>query len=233
MSGLILQSAWDGLIIVFTWPNILYPIIGTLFAMLFSFLPGLSGITLMAIAIPFTFTWGLLPIILTFGAFIGGGTFMGSVTAILFNIPGKAPNAATTFDGYPMAQKGQAKIALGCSAMASALGSTFGVLVLILLIPFMRRAILAFGPPEFLMFAICGLTTIAAVSRGSTIKGLIGAGIGLMLAFIGIDPRTAELRYTFSSIYLLDGLNLIPVFLGIFSIAESINLNVSERYSIS
>jgi len=229
----ILQSAWEGLSIVFSWPNILYPMIGTFLAMIFSFLPGISGITLMVLAIPFTFTWDPIPVMLLFGAFLGGGTFMGSVTAILFNIPGKATNAATALDGYPMAKRGEAKTAIGCSAMSSALGSSFGLLVLILLIPFMRIAILAFGPPEFLMLVICGLTAIATLSRGSIIKGFIGAGMGLLLSFIVIDPRTAELRYTFGVTYLLDGLSLIPVFLGIFSIAETIELTLSSRPSIS
>jgi putative tricarboxylic transport membrane protein len=229
----ILQAAWEGWWLVFSWPNILYPIVGTFLVMIVAFLPGIGGTTLMALAIPFTFAWDPVPIMLLFGAFVGGATFMGSVTAILFNIPGTSASAATMLDGYPMARRGQAKTALGCSAMASALGSTFGVVVLILLIPVMRQALLAFGSPEFLMLAIWGLTTIAVVLRGSVMKGLIAAGLGFLLAFIGLDPRTAELRYTFGSLYLRDGLNLIPVFLGIFGLAEMIELTVSGRRTIS
>ena len=228
-----LEASWQALLIVFSWPNILYPILGTLLAMLFSFLPGVSGVTLMALAIPVTLAWEPLPIMLVFGAFVGGATFMGSVSAILFNIPGSTPNAATTLDGYPMAQRGQAKTAIACSASASALGSSFGVLVLILLIPVVRQVMLALGPPEFLMLAVWGLTTIAVVIRGSCIKGLGLAGIGLLLAFIGFDPRTAELRYTFGSLYLHDGLSLVPVFLGIFAIAEVIDLMISGPRTIS
>jgi TctA family transporter len=97
----------------------------------------------------------------------------------------------------------------------------------------MRPLILAFGPPEFLMLAIWGLTTIAAIVRGSLIKGLAAAGIGLLLSFIGLDPRTAETRYTFGSIYLDDGLSLIPVLLGIFAVAETIDLTVTGRVTIS
>jgi TctA family transporter len=233
MLGTVIESSIDGFLLVFSWPNILYPVCGTLLAMIFSFLPGIGSITLLALAISFTFDWETIHIMLFFGALVGGATFMGSITAILFNIPGTSPNAATVLDGYPMAKKGQAKTAIGCSATASALGSSFGIVVLILLIPVMRKTILFFGPPEFLMLAIWGLTTIAVLVRGSLVKGLISAGLGLIFSFVGFDPRTAELRYTFGINYLWDGVNLIPVFLGIFAIAEMINLTVSSRQTIS
>ena len=158
---------------------------------------------------------------------------MGSVTAILFNIPGRNSNAATLLDGYPMAQQGKAKTAISCSAAASAIGSSFGVLMLILVIPIIREVILAFGPAEVLMMAIWGLTTLAVLSRGNVIKSFVAAGIGLLLSFIGYDPRTAELRYTFGTFYLRDGLSLIPTFLGIFALTEVINLMVSGRSTIS
>ena len=219
--------------LVISWPNILYPIAGTLLAMMFSILPGLSGLTLMALAIPFTYAWEPLPVLLIYGAFVGGATFMGSITAILFNIPGRNSSAATMLDGYPLAQQGQSKTAIGCSAAASALGSTFGVIVLVLMIPLMRDAVLLFGPPEFLMLAVWGLMTIGVLARGSVIKGLITACIGLLLAFVGFDPRTAELRYTFDGYYLRDGISPVPVFLGIFALAEMIHLAASGRHTIS
>lgn len=229
----ILQASWEGLLLVFCWPNILYPIIGTFLAMYFALLPGLNGATLMALAIPLTFSWDPLPVMLLFGAFVGGATFTGSITAILFNIPGLASNAATLLDGYPLAQQGKAKTAISCSATASALGSTFGIIVLILLIPIMREAIILFGPPEILMLIIWGLTTIAIITRSSVLKGLIMAGFGLFLSFIGYDPRTAELRYTFGIFYLHDGINLVAAFLGLFALTEIINLIISGRHTIS
>jgi len=229
----VLAAALEGLGLVFSWPNILYPIAGTLLAMFFSALPGLSGVTLMALAIPFTASWDLLQTLLLFGALLGGATFMGSVTAILVNIPGKNSNAATTLDGYPMAQQGRARTAIGCSATASALGSTFGIGMLILLLPLMRNAMLLIGPPEFLMFVVWGLTTIAVVTRGSPLKGLAMAGLGFCIGFVGLDPRTAELRYTFGSTYLSDGLSLVPVFLGIFAVAQTAELMASGKRTIS
>jgi TctA family transporter len=229
----ITQAAWEGLLLVFSWPNILYPIGATLITMMVAFLPGISGVTIMALAISLTYSWDPLKIMLIFGAFVGGSTFMGSVTAILFNIPGSGPSAATMLDGYPMAQHGRARTAIGCSAASSALGSTFGIVVLILLIPMMRQAILLFGSPEFLMLTIWGLTTIAVITRESVLKGCIAAGLGFLLAFIGHDPRTAEPRFTFHLLSLWDGLGLIPPLLGIFSIAEMMTLTLSGRRTIS
>lgn len=233
MDSAVLSAAYEGFGLVFSWPYILYPIAGTLLAMLFSAAPGLNSATLMALAIPLTYTWDPLAVMLTFGAFLGGATFMGSITAILFNIPGKASNAVTLLDGYPMTQQGKAKTAIGGAAAASALGSTVGIAILIALIPFMREAAIALGPAEYLMLAIWGLTTLAALSGNSLIKGLIAAGLGLQLAFIGYDPRTAELRFTGGLEYLSDGLSLVPVLLGLFAMAEVIELIVTRKPTLS
>ncbi len=233
MEAGIINAALEALALVFSWPYILYPLAGTLLAMIFSASPGLNSSSLMALAIPLTISWEPLPLMLIFGAFVGGATFMGSVTAILFNIPGKAQNAATMLDGYPLTQQGQARAAIGCAAASSALGSTLGIFILIALIPVMRGAALALGPPEFLMLAVWGLTMLAALAGNSLFKGLAMVGIGLQLAFIGYDPRTAELRFTFGFEYLADGLSLVPVFLGLFALAEVIDLIVSRKETLS
>jgi putative tricarboxylic transport membrane protein len=229
----VIQAALQGWGVVLSWPNIIYPIAGMLLAMVFSAFPGLTGATLMALAIPLTAHWDPLPVMLIYGAFLGGATFMGSVTAILFNIPGRPSNAATLLDGHPMARRGEAKTAIGCAAAASALGSTFGVIVLILLIPIMQQVVLAFGPAELLILIIWGLTTIVALSRESMLKGLAIAGFGLMLSFVGFDPRTAEIRYSLGLIWLQDGLPLVPVFLGLYALAELFGLMRERRVTIS
>ena len=233
MDASIIDAALEGLRLVFSWPYIVYPIAATLVAMMFSATPGLNSSSLMALVIPMTYAWDPLPVMLVFGALVGGATFMGSVTAILFNIPGKASNAVTLLDGYPMTQQGQAKTAIGCAAASSALGSTLGIAVLIGLLPIMRQAAVALGPAEYLMLAIWGLTTLAALTGNSLVKGLIAAGLGLQLAFIGHDPRTAEPRFTFGIDYLQDGLSLVPVLLGLFALAEVIDLMVSGRETLS
>jgi putative tricarboxylic transport membrane protein len=233
MDAAVVDAALQGLGLVLSWPYILYPVAGTLLAMVFAAAPGLNSSSLMALAIPVTYAWDPLAVMLLFGSFVGGATFMGSVTAILFNIPGKAQNAVTLLDGYPMTERGEARTAIGCAAAASALGSTFGVFILVALIPVMRQAAVALGPAEYLMLAVWGLTMLAALAGSSLVKGLAAAGIGLALAMIGYDPRTAELRFTLGLDYLHDGLSLVPVFLGLFALSEVIHLVASGRETLS
>lgn len=227
------DAAAQGFHLVFSWPNILYPTVATLIAMGFAFVPGIGSVTSMALAMSLTFSWDPVYVLLVFGALTGGGTFAGSITAILFNIPGTSPSAATMIDGYPLTQQGKAKTAIACAATASALGSTVGILLLVLLLPVLRTLILAFGPAEFLMLAIWGLATIAAATGRSLSKGLAMAGLGLLLSFIGFDRRTAEPRFTFGSVELQDGLHIIPLFLGIFAITEVLSMMVANRQTIA
>ncbi len=233
MEAGMIDAALEALGLVLSWPYVLLPLAATLAAMLFSAAPGLNSSTLMALVIPLTYAWEPLPVMLVFGALVGGATFMGSVTSILFNIPGKASNAVTLLDGYPLTCQGKAKTAIGCAAAASALGSTLGIGVLILLLPVMREAVVSLGPPEYFMLAVWGLTTLAALAGKSLVKGLIAAGVGLQLAFIGYDPRTAEPRFTLGLDYLQDGLSLVPVLLGLFALAELIDLMASSRETLS
>lgn len=228
-----LEAALASLGLLFSWPYILYPIVGTLLAMLFSGLPGVGGATLMALALPFAYGLETRAAMLLFGAFVAGATFMGSVSAILLGIPGKASNAATVLDGYPMARQGLARTAIGCAATASALGSTFGVIALLALLPVLREAILLFGPTEFLALGLWGLTTVALVTRGSSLKGLAAATLGLLLACVGTDPSSGAPRFTFGLLYLRDGVDFVLAFLGVFSLAEVIDLLGSKRRTIS
>jgi TctA family transporter len=188
--------------------------------MVVSILPGISGVALMAIVIPLTIFWGPMEIALFFGALVGGATFMGSVTSILLNVPGRTSSAATALDGYPLSQQGKAKDAIACSATASALGSTFGVVMLLAMIPFMLPLSRAFGPFDLLMAIVWGLSIIAYVVGKSWLKGLVMASLGLALSFIGADQQTAEYRFDFGTDYLKDGLRTIVIFLGVFAVAD-------------
>ena len=227
------SAALEGFLVTFSFPYVLYSIAGTLIGLFFGILPGLGQVTAMALLLSFTFGWDLVPIILLFAAIQGGGSQGGAITSILVNIPGTAPNAATILDGYPMSQRGEAKTAIGASASASGLGTLFGVGVLILLIPVMRELVVAFGPPEFLMLALVGLTVIATVSESNFVKGMAAGGLGLMISFFGEDPMTGTPRFSFGMPYLWDGISLVPVFLGVFAVAEMIDLALSKRRTIS
>ena len=229
----ILDGAWRGLVLVLSWPNPIYLLLATIIAMAVAALPGIGTITLMALAVPLTFSWDLAPALVVFGALVGGGTFMGSATAILFNIPGTAPNAATAIDGYAMTRQGRAKEALACSAAASALGSSVGIAVVVVLLPVVGRVLNLAGPAEMLVLAVWGLLSVAIVIRTTPVKGFIMVGLGLMGSFVGLDPISAEPRYTFETLYLLDGIPLVPAFVGIFAVAEAIELMASRRRRIA
>jgi len=150
----------------------------------------------------------------------------GDITSILFGIPGEGTAAATIMDGYPMTKKGEAGRALGAALMSSLVAGLEGAIILAISIPIMRPLVLFFGSPELFMLAILGITFIVSLSGDSLLKGFLAAGIGLMLATIGVDPQTGALRYTLGTLYLWDGLSLIPVVIGLFAIPEIVDLAV-------
>lgn len=199
-------------------------VLGTLIGLVFGALPGLGGTVALALLIPITFGMEAQNAIVLFGAALGGVAFGGSISAILINVPGTGPNAATLLDGYPMSQQGRAGEALGVSATASALGAIFGLVILILLIPVAQQIILAFGTPEFFWLAVFGLTIIAVATEGSLLKGLASGGFGLMIALIGYSNTTGDVRYGLGTQYLFDGIDLVVALIGLFAIAEVINL---------
>lgn len=207
---------------VLSWPGILIPIAGTLLSMVVSFLPGIGAASLMAVMLVLTLSWDPVSVLLLFGALTGGATFMGSITAILFNIPGGAPSAAVLLDGYPLGRQGRARTAIACAATASALGSVFGVVVLIALLPVVRPFLLEFGPVERLLLGVWGLTTIVAVPNTPPLKSAAMAVMGLLAAMVGTDPATGESRWTFGIAVLEEGFGTIPVLLGLFTLAELI-----------
>ena len=186
--------------------------------------PGLGGTTALALLIPITFSMESLDAMYLAGGVMGATSFGGSITAILLNTPGTAPNAATTFDGYPMAQQGRAGQAIGASATASAMGGLLGLFTLILFIPLAKEIVLLFGPVEFLLLTVLGLVAIAVSSRGKLLRGLIAGGFGLMFAFVGVDTISGATRFTLDTDYLWDGIPLVPTLTGLFAISQMIEL---------
>ncbi len=214
----------EGLFLLLNPVSLIYLVLGVLLFLVFGAMPGLGGPVAFAILIPLTYT---MDPVSAFALLVGGHSavmFGGSISAILINTPGTGQNVATCFDGYPLTQQGRAGEALGASAASSAMGSIVGAFVLAGMIPVMRMVVLAFGPPELFLICIFGLTTIAAVSRGSLLKGLVAGVLGLLLSFVGFERITGDLRYTFGTLYLWDGVNLIPVIIGLFAIAEVVHL---------
>lgn len=210
--------------VLMTWPNPVWLIAGVLFGMFIGFLPGMAGSVALALLIPISFTMEPEPAVLFLIAAYSPAGFGGMLTSILVNTPGSPENAATTFDGYPMARQGRAGAAIGAATAASVMGGLFGTVVLLALIPLAQNFVLAFSYPEFLMMAVLGLTVIAVVTDRNTFKGLAAAGVGFLLAFIGLEPITGSPRFTFGQIYLWDGLDVVPVLIGLFAGAEIVAL---------
>jgi len=209
---------------VFIPVNLAYVFLGSIIGLLFGILPGLGGVIALALALPFSFGMPPHAAMLFFSAIMGSIAFGGSVTAILLNTPGTAPNAATCLDGYPMAQQGQGNKALGISATSCALGAIFGLIVLILLLPLVRMIVLMFGPPEFFWMIVFGLVTVALAAKGSFFKGITAGGVGILLSLVGFSPVFGVLRFSFGSkYYLWDGIELISLVIGLFAISEVIN----------
>lgn len=201
-----------------------YLMIGAFFGLIIGVIPGLSGHFAMAMAV--TFLYSMEPgagIAFLLGAHStvaqGGG-----LTAILFSTPGTGQNAATLLDGPPMRDKGRAGVAVGAAMASCFLGATFGAIALAALIPVMRDVVLFFGPPEIFVLAFLALTFVAILGKEDLTRSLIAALLGLLLAMIGVDNVTNAERFTFGSEHLADGLAMVPVILGLFAVAEMIDL---------
>ena len=196
---------------------------GTLGGVLVGALPGLSSSMAVALLLPFSLYLDPVPAIALMSALYCAGTFGGSITAILINAPGAPPAAATAFDGYPMAQRGEAGRALGMAAFASTTGGIFSVLVLLVAAPLLARVAYSFGPPEYFALAVFGLSMLASIGGQSPIKNLIGGCLGLLIATVGVDLTTGVERFTFGIPELYDGIHFVPVLIGLFAITETLS----------
>lgn len=231
MDGGMLDAALGALVIMVDPARLAILALGVVLGLVLGVVPGLSGIVGLTLLLPFT--WDMDPY--TALAFMMGLSAVvvtsDTIPTVLFGVPGTAGSAATIMDGYPMARQGNAGRAFGAAFSASAMGGVFGALVLAVSIPIIRPVILGTGTPDQLAFCIFGLSVAAILSGGSSLKGLAGVCIGLMLATAGDDPQTGTLRWTFNLLYLWDGLHIVPLALGLFAIPELADL-VIRRTSI-
>lgn len=203
----------------------LYLMLGIIVGLIFGAIPGLGGTTAIALLIPLTYGMESDEAIILIGGVMGAVMFGGSISAILLNTPGVAPNAATAFDGYPLAKQGKAGLAIGAAATASAVGGLLGVVILVMVLPIAKLIVLSFGPPEFFLLALLGLCSIAVSTGGLLLRGLIAGGIGFGLALVGFDDVSGGVRFTGGIEYLWDGVPLVPMLIGLFAIAEMIKLS--------
>ncbi|HXQ51121.1 MAG TPA: tripartite tricarboxylate transporter permease [Stellaceae bacterium] len=199
--------------------------IGMAIGVVFGAIPGLGGATALALLMPLTYGLEPFTALALSGGVMGAIPMGGSITAILLNAPGAAPNAATCLDGYPLAQQGKAGLAIGAAASANSLGGIIGTISVLAVLPVAKQLVLLFGPPEFFLMTIFALVTVASASRRQLLRGLITGGLGLMISFIGYSDVIGGERFTFGTDYLWDGINIVPALIGLFAVAEMINLS--------
>jgi putative tricarboxylic transport membrane protein len=205
--------------------ELLFLFIGMVIGVVFGAIPGLGGATALALLMPLTYGLEPFTALALSGGVMGAIPMGGSITAILLNAPGTAPNAATCLDGYPLAQQGKAGLAIGAAASANSLGGIIGTISVLAVLPVAKQLVLLFGPPEFFLLAIFALVTVASASRGKLLRGLITGGLGLMISFVGYSDVTGGERFTFGLDYLWDGIKIVPALIGLFAVAEMINLS--------
>jgi TctA family transporter len=227
-AGLALQSAHNALFIILNPLRMLYLFAGVCMGLALGILPGIGGIAGTALLLPFTYD---LDPPTAFALLLGLGattTTADPIAAILFGAPGHAASAATTLDGYPMTRRGEAGRALGASYMAALIGGLFGAALMAIALPVMRPIILYIGSPELLAIAVFGISMVAVLSGNAPLRGLTFACFGMMLRMIGTDPQSGTLRWTMDTLYLWDGLPLVPLTLGIFALPELCDLAIGR-----
>ncbi|WP_273833225.1 tripartite tricarboxylate transporter permease [Guptibacillus sedimenti] len=218
-----------GFQVVLTFQNIMFVFIGVLAGTLIGMLPGLGPISAIAIMIPLSYGMDPASALILMAGVYYGAVFGGSTSSILLNAPGISGTVATSFDGYPLAKQGKAGKALAIAAISSFAGGTVSVVALMLVAPLMASFAVSFGPTEYFALMLLGLTAIASLSEGSTVKALISATIGLIIATIGVDQQTGTQRFTFGNPNLLEGIDFLIIALGLFALAEVCSLILSRK----
>lgn len=195
---------------------------GTFAGVYIGAIPGLSVTMAVSILISFTFAWEVNSALALMVGVYCGGVYGGSRTAILLNIPGAPAAIATAFDGFPLAQRGEAGRAIGVSTVVSVIGGFVGVAVLALAAPRVADFALKFAPRDYLLLAIMGLLLVGSLSGESMAKGIFASALGVIIGLIGMDPLTAEGRFTFGTIALLGGVHFVIAMIGLFGVAEAL-----------
>jgi len=222
-----------GFSIAFSPINMVYVTLGVIMGTLIGALPGIGPVSGVAILIPLSFGMNPTTAMILMSGVYYGCMYGGTITSVLMNVPGESSSIMTCLDGHAMALKGRAGPALSIAAIGSFVAGTFSVVMLMLMAPPIAEAALQFGPPEYFALMMLGLTAIAGLTGGSKLKGYAMGFIGLSLSVVGLDVITAKPRFTFGSLDLMDGINFLPIAVGLFGIAEvGVMLERSTSYQI-
>lgn len=228
MEADILQAAGHAFLLIMEPYRLMFLFAGVCMGLALGILPGIGGVAGTALLLPFTYNLDpatAMAMLLGLGATT---TTADPISAIVLGAPGHAASAATTLDGYPMTKRGEGGRALGAAYMSALMGGLFGAVLMGLTLPIIRPLILQIGSPELLSLSIFGISMVAVLSGNAPLRGLTAACFGMMLKMIGSDPQVGQQRWTFDSLYLFDGLPLVPLTLGIFALPELCDLLIGR-----
>jgi putative tricarboxylic transport membrane protein len=200
--------------------NLLFAFVGVFLGTVIGALPGIGPSAGIAVLLPVTFGMSPVTAIIMLAGIYYGAMYGGTITSVLINTPGESASVMTTLDGFQMALKGRAGAALGMAAIGSFIAGTISVVLLMVAAPPLADLAVTFGPPEYFALMVLGLTTLASLTSGSMLKGMLMAVAGLMLGTVGIDLMIGAPRFTFENVNLLDGIDFLPVAVGLFAIGE-------------
>src|ERR687887_761152 len=218
--------------VVLSWHNLALMLVGIVLGVIIGVLPGLGGANGVAILLPLTFSMAQTPggttsAIILLSCIYWGALFGGAITSVLFNIPGEPWSVATTFDGYPLARQGQSGQALTAAFTSSFIGAFFSIVLITLFAPVLAEIALKFGPPEIFAIQFLTFSAFVGLGGGNPLKSLVSILIGFILATVGLDIVTGQLRLTFGFTDLMKGFDFIIAVIGLFGIGE-ILLTVEE-----
>jgi len=226
----VLTYLLEGFRIAFIPVNLFYAFVGVFVGTLIGVLPGIGPAGAISILIPISFRIPPVSAIIMLAGIYYGAQYGGSTTSILVNIPGEASSVITCLDGYQMARQGRAGSALGMAAFGSFIAGTFSVIGLMILAFPLAKVALRFGPPEYFGLMVLGLTIVTYLVRGSVLKALQMAVLGIFLSSVGMDVMVGTPRFTFGMIDLADGIGLVPLVMGVFGISEVL-INLEQPLS--
>jgi putative tricarboxylic transport membrane protein len=224
-----------GFSVALTPANLLFGLAGAFLGTLVGVLPGIGPVGSMALLLGLTYKLPPVTALITFAGIYYGSMYGGSTTSILVNIPGESSSVITALDGYQMARKGRGGAALFLAAVGSFIAGTIGLVLLTFLAPQLAELALKFGPPEFFAIALFGLFVLCQLSDTGLLKSLVMVVCGLMLGTIGLDLFTGQQRMTFGIDALEQGIDFVPVAMGLFGIAEvleSAEKKIGESQSV-
>jgi putative tricarboxylic transport membrane protein len=216
----IFNNLAQGIMTILTLQNVLLLAAGVTLGMIVGVMPGLGPSAGIAILLPVTFGMDPTGAIVMLAAVYYGSMYGGTITSVLINTPGESATVASTFDGYPLAKKGRAGPALVMAAIASFIAGTIGVILLSFTAPMVASVARTFGPPELFLIVVLGLLTLIVIIGKNRILGIVSALIGFAIATVGIDVGVGAQRYTFGSVELINGIDFVPVAIGLFGVGE-------------